>query len=58
MTPAPGVAPIGALGGDGVAFSLLSNNVVSVAAGEALGNTVGVLLAQFPQVPPLDQLAP
>jgi len=39
-------------------FSLISNSVLGDAAGDALGNRVGVLLAQFPQAPPIAQLAP
>jgi D-alanyl-D-alanine carboxypeptidase/D-alanyl-D-alanine-endopeptidase (penicillin-binding protein 4) len=48
-TPAPGTT---------VAFSLITNAAPNMATGDALGDRVGVLLAQFPQAPPIATLAP
>jgi D-alanyl-D-alanine carboxypeptidase/D-alanyl-D-alanine-endopeptidase (penicillin-binding protein 4) len=58
--PAPSAAKagVGGLDSSGVAFSLIANSVLGDAAGDALGNRVVVLLAQFPEAPPLSQLAP
>lgn len=44
--------------GSGVAFSLITNAAPNDDAGEALGDRVGELLAEFPQAPPISQLAP
>jgi hypothetical protein len=41
-----------------VAFSLILNGVANLAAGDALCDRIGVLLAQFPEAPPLAALAP
>ncbi len=59
VTPAPGSpSPNGAARPSAVVFSLITNAAPNVAAGEILGNQVGVALAQFPQVPPISALAP
>ncbi len=59
VTPAAGsVAATGAPGATGVAFSLISNATLSLSAGDALGDRVGVALAQFPQAPPIADLSP
>ncbi len=58
VSPAPPASATNAVDPSGVAFSLIGNSVASNAAGDALGNRVGVLLAQFPQAPPLAELAP
>jgi D-alanyl-D-alanine carboxypeptidase/D-alanyl-D-alanine-endopeptidase (penicillin-binding protein 4) len=44
--------------GNGMAFSLILNGVPSLATGDALCDRIGLLLAQFPQAPPLATLAP
>ena len=60
----PPSAPAGASAGGAAAgaatvtFSLIFNAVPSTAAGDALCDRIGVLLAQFPQAPPVAQLAP
>jgi D-alanyl-D-alanine carboxypeptidase/D-alanyl-D-alanine-endopeptidase (penicillin-binding protein 4) len=59
VTPAPGSGSSSAASGaTGVAFSLISNSTPSLSAGDALGDRVGVALAQFPQAPPIADLAP
>ncbi|MDQ1439938.1 MAG: hypothetical protein QOG97_166 [Acidimicrobiaceae bacterium] len=59
VSPVPGPIPSnGASGATGVAFSLISNASPSLSAGDALGDRVGVALAQFPQAPPVADLAP
>jgi D-alanyl-D-alanine carboxypeptidase/D-alanyl-D-alanine-endopeptidase (penicillin-binding protein 4) len=56
---APAAAAAGGIaGGAGEAFSLISNSVVTEATGEAIGNRVGVVVAQFPQMPPLAAIGP
>jgi D-alanyl-D-alanine carboxypeptidase/D-alanyl-D-alanine-endopeptidase (penicillin-binding protein 4) len=56
--PAGSSSPLGTLAGSGVAFSLISNAAPAASASEPLGDRVGVLLAQFPQVPSLALLGP
>lgn len=59
VTPAPTPASAtSAAGTTGVAFSLITNSAPSMAAGDALGDRVGGLLAQFPQAPPIATMAP
>ncbi len=59
VTPAPTPASAtSAAGSGGMAFSLITNSAPSTAAGDALGDRVGLLLAQFPQAPPIATLAP
>jgi D-alanyl-D-alanine carboxypeptidase/D-alanyl-D-alanine-endopeptidase (penicillin-binding protein 4) len=47
-SPAPG----------GLTFSLILNGLPNAALGDTLEDRVGTVLAMYPQVPPLDQLAP
>ena len=56
--PAGAGAGGAAAGGATVTFSLIFNSVASTAAGDALCDRIAVLLAQFPQAPPVAQLAP
>ncbi|MDQ6614202.1 MAG: D-alanyl-D-alanine carboxypeptidase/D-alanyl-D-alanine-endopeptidase, partial [Actinomycetota bacterium] len=59
VTAAPG--PVGATGAGSatsLTFSLITNSSPSLAAGDALCDRVGVLLAQFPQAPPVADLGP
>ncbi|MGH9123464.1 MAG: D-alanyl-D-alanine carboxypeptidase/D-alanyl-D-alanine endopeptidase [Acidimicrobiales bacterium] len=58
VTPASSSSSAGALGAQGVAFSLITNAIPSDSAGEALTDRIGLLLAQFPEMPPLSQLGP
>jgi D-alanyl-D-alanine carboxypeptidase/D-alanyl-D-alanine-endopeptidase (penicillin-binding protein 4) len=53
----PSVSP-GAAEPPPVAFTLVINGQPSQAIGEGLEDRIGVLLAQYPQAPPADQLAP
>jgi len=58
VLPAAGLPASTSLSESDLAFSLIDNAAPNDAAGEALGDRVGVLLAQFPQAPPITQLAP
>jgi serine-type D-Ala-D-Ala carboxypeptidase/endopeptidase (penicillin-binding protein 4) len=57
VDPIPSVAP-GAAQPPPVAFTLVINGQPSQAIGEGLEDRIGVLLAQYPQAPSADQLAP
>lgn len=54
----PASAPGAAGAAPAVAFSLVFNSVPSLGAGDALCDRIALLLAQFPQVPPIADLAP
>jgi serine-type D-Ala-D-Ala carboxypeptidase/endopeptidase (penicillin-binding protein 4) len=59
----PARSPPGAVPGTGpsataVAFALILNGQPSTAAGEGLADRIGVILAEFPQAPSPDTLAP
>jgi serine-type D-Ala-D-Ala carboxypeptidase/endopeptidase (penicillin-binding protein 4) len=53
-----GAVTAGAAGPLSVAFTLVINGQPSQAVGEGLEDRIGVILAQYPQAPPADQLAP
>ncbi len=67
VTPAPppaappagaAASATGSAGTASLAFSLITNAAPTTAAGDALGDRVGVLLAGFPQAPPIAALSP
>lgn len=58
VAPAAAGAATAVAGAGGEAFALICNSVVTEGGGEAIGNRVGVAVAQFPQVPPVATLGP
>jgi D-alanyl-D-alanine carboxypeptidase/D-alanyl-D-alanine-endopeptidase (penicillin-binding protein 4) len=58
VTPVAATTATAADSATDVAFSFISNAAPSVTAGDALGDQVGVLLAEYPQVPPVAVLEP
>jgi D-alanyl-D-alanine carboxypeptidase/D-alanyl-D-alanine-endopeptidase (penicillin-binding protein 4) len=58
VTPAGPASATGAGSTTGVAFSLINNAAATMSAGDALGDRIGVLVAQFPGTPPVSQLGP
>ena len=50
--------PANAAGSPPLVFSFLINGIPTRAAGEAMEDRIGVLLAGYPQAPPLDGLGP
>jgi serine-type D-Ala-D-Ala carboxypeptidase/endopeptidase (penicillin-binding protein 4) len=57
VDPLPGAAGAGSAG-PAVAFALILNGQASMSEGERLADRIGVLLAQYPQAPSVDALAP
>ncbi len=58
VTPTAVAAGAPAGSAPGVAFSLLVNGLPNMATGDALSDRVAILLAQFPQAPPVSLLGP